>query len=174
MLMLKNNFFFLLLIVLASAVPFYDDCITTNEVEEQLFIKEFPVNSITQTISDCSNEADLLQITYIHISPDPPLKGKELKIDALGNLREEVGQGSYIDVTVKLGLIRLLQKRFDLCEESQKVDKPCPLKRGRQTLSTTVNLPREIPPGKYNVEALVYTPDNRRVACLKAVAIFRP
>src|SRR5581483_1893453 len=124
-------FFVCFLLVVANAVPFHDDCITTNEMEEQLFIKEFPVNTITQTISDCSNENDILQIMYINITPDPPLKGKQLNINALGWLREKVGEGSYIDVTVKLGLIKLLQKKFDLCEESQKVNKPCPLEEGR-------------------------------------------
>jgi len=175
--MLKNNFIFLVcfcLVVFTNAVPLHNGCITTYEEEEQLFVKEFPVYTITETISDCSNGNDLLEIMYINLSPDPPLKGKQLTIEALGWLKEEVGYGSYVDVTVKLGLIKLLQKRFDLCEESQKVNKQCPLERGRQELSTTVNLPKEIPPGKYVVDALVYTPDNRRIACLKAVVIFRP
>jgi hypothetical protein len=147
---MRNNFIFLVcfLLVFTNAVPLHNGCITTYEEEEQLllFAKEFPVNTITETISDCSNGNDILQIKYIHLSPDPPLKGKQLKIDAAGYLREQVGQGSYIDVTVKLGLIKLLQKRFDLCEESQKVNKPCPLEAGDQQLSTTVDLPKEIPP----------------------------
>jgi hypothetical protein len=29
-----------------------------------------------------------------------------------------VQEGAYADVTVKLGLIKLLQKRFDVCEEA--------------------------------------------------------
>lgn len=148
---MRNNFILFvcfLLVVLTKAVPLHDGCITTYEEEEQLLLlaKEFPVNTITETISDCSNSNDILQIRYIHLSPDPPLKGKQLRIDAAGYLKEEVGEGSYIDVTVKLGLIKLLQKRFDLCEESQKVDKPCPLKQGDHQLQTTVDLPKEIPP----------------------------
>lgn len=27
-------------------------------------------------------------------------------------------EGAYADVTVKLGLVKLLQKRFDVCEEA--------------------------------------------------------
>ncbi|GBC09758.1 hypothetical protein RclHR1_00910008 [Rhizophagus clarus] len=177
--MMRNNFILFacfLLIVLTNAIPLHNGCVSTYEEGEQLLLlaKEFPVNSITETISDCSNSNDILQIKYIRLNPDPPLKGKQLKIDAAGYLKEQVGEGSYIDVTVKLGLIKLLQKRFDLCEESQKVNKPCPLEQGDQQLLTTIDLPKEIPPGKYIVDALVYTPDNRRIACLKAVAIFRP
>jgi hypothetical protein len=147
---MKKNIFLVcfFLVVFTNAVPLHNGCITTYEDEGQLLLlaKEFPVNTITETISDCSNGNDILRIDYIHLSPDPPLKGRQLKIDAAGYLKEEVGQGSYIDVTVKLGLIKLLQKRFDLCEESQKVNKPCPLEQGDQQLSTTIDLPKEIPP----------------------------
>lgn len=30
----------------------------------------------------------------------------------------DMQEGAYADVTVKLGLIKLLQKQFDLCEEA--------------------------------------------------------
>ncbi|RIA87140.1 ML domain-containing protein [Glomus cerebriforme] len=175
--MLKNNFVFLVcffLIVFTNATPFRHGCITTFEEEDNHSAEEFAVNTLTETISDCSNENDILQIIYINLSPDPPLKGKQLKINALGWLKEEIEEGSYVDVVVKLGLIKLLQKRFDLCEESRKVDKPCPIDKGRQELNTVIDLPKEIPPGKYVVDAKVYTPDSRRIACLKAVVIFRP
>jgi hypothetical protein len=148
--MSKNSFIFLvcfLLVVFVNAVPLHNGCIITfEEEEEQLFMTSPSVNTITETITDCSNTNDLLQILYINVSPDPPRKGQKLTIDAAGYLEEEVTQGSYIDVTVKLGLIKLLQKRFDLCEQSKSVGKPCPLEKGRQELNVVVDLPKEIPP----------------------------
>jgi hypothetical protein len=174
--MSKNIFIFLVcffLVVLTNAVPFHSGCITTLYEEEQVLLTASSVNTI-ETITDCSGVNDILQIIYINISPDPPRKGQKLSIDAAGFLEEEVTQGSYIDVTVKLGLIKLLRKRFDLCEQAESVDKPCPLEKGRQELRVDIDLPKEIPPGKYIVDALAYTADNRRITCLKAVAIFRP
>jgi len=178
--------------------------ITTFDEEEKLLAEAFPVNTFktVTTIIDCSNDSDILTIDYIKISPDPPLKGQDLEIEAVGYLKETIGEGSYIDLTVKLGLIKLLQQRLDLCEQVEKVGKKCPLEKGRQELKHTVTLPKEIPyvsiilyfnvsvgfviisfnnsfslsmlKGKYTAEAFVYTPEQNRITCLKAVAIFRP
>jgi len=76
-------------------------------------------------------------------------------------------EGAYVDVTVKLGLIKLLHKQFDVCEEAcvsspdclptpefnttrrrkSDVDIKCPIQEGPYNVSQTVALPREIPPG---------------------------
>uniref|UniRef100_A0A1D1ZGK6 Phosphatidylglycerol/phosphatidylinositol transfer protein n=1 Tax=Anthurium amnicola TaxID=1678845 RepID=A0A1D1ZGK6_9ARAE len=127
----------------------------------------------TETITDCGRSSDILQIHYIEIRPDPPQKGQELTIDAAGFLTEVVDQGSYVDVVVKLGLIRLLQRRYDLCDEVTKVDKQCPLE-GYQTLHHSLELPKEIPPGRYIVDVNAFTPDHRKIGCLKVIVTFRP
>ncbi|CAG8613434.1 9104_t:CDS:2 [Paraglomus occultum] len=126
-----------------------------------------------ETITDCGRTSDILQIHYIELHPDPPQKGKELTIDAAGFLSETVDKGSYVDVVVKLGLIRLLQKRYDLCDEVTQVGKECPLD-GYQTLHHTLDLPKEIPPGRYSVDVNAFTPDHRKIGCLKVMVTFRP
>jgi len=50
------------------------------------------------------------------------------------------------DTLRRVGVIKLLTKELDFCEESVKVDKPCPLLAGEQTLQHSVELPKEIPP----------------------------
>jgi hypothetical protein len=45
----------------------------------------------------------------------------------------------------RVGIVKLLTKKFQFCEESVKVNKPCPVTAGEQTLETTVDLPKEIP-----------------------------
>lgn len=71
-----------------------------------------------------------------------------------------------MDVTVKLGLIKLIHKQFDVCEEAcvssfalltsesdtarrrkSDVDIQCPVAKGPYNVSQTVALPKEIPPG---------------------------
>ena len=69
-------------------------------------------------------------------------------------------------MSVKIGLIKLLQKKFDLCEEAYVVlhllialylkllrrkanaTVQCPVKPGSYHVEQTVALPKEIPPGK--------------------------
>jgi len=41
------------------------------------------------------------------------------------------------------------------------------------TLSKTVQLPKEIPPGKYTVLADVYTKDNEKITCMTATVLFK-
>ena len=77
-------------------------------------------------------------------------------------------EGAYADVTVKLGLIKVLHKEVDLCEEayvlylilrcgsligtlfsrSAEVDISCPVEPGTYKVKHTVELPSQIPPGK--------------------------
>ncbi|KAF9110547.1 Phosphatidylglycerol/phosphatidylinositol transfer protein, partial [Mortierella sp. AM989] len=76
-----------------------------------------------------------------------------------------------------LGLIKLLSKKLDFCEESAKVNKPCPLAAGEQFLYHSVDLPKEIPPGKYVVNVKVKNPpsgadEGKEVTCLIAKAQF--
>lgn len=59
-------------------------------------------------------------------------------------------QGSFADVVVKLGLIKLLTRRFDVCEEAERngAELRCPVAEGDYTITQTVALPKEIPPGE--------------------------
>ncbi|CAG8502452.1 9375_t:CDS:2, partial [Cetraspora pellucida] len=146
-----------------------------NEFEfNEVLIQFYPPKSTAETIKNCGTTDDILTITRLEITPDPPVKGHELNISAAGYLSETVVQGSYINLTVKFGLIKLLKKTLDLCEQVEKVNKKCPLEKGEQTLEHTVELPKEIPPGKYFVDVQVFTPEHRRIACLQATAFFRP
>ncbi|KAF9094884.1 Phosphatidylglycerol/phosphatidylinositol transfer protein [Mortierella sp. GBA35] len=124
------------------------------------------------TIEECGPETDLLKIEYVNLNPNPPLKGEVLSIDAKGHLSEDVVEGAKIFLIVKVGLIKLLTKELDFCEESVKIDKPCPLKAGEQYLKHDVELPKEIPPGKYFVNVKVRNPDDKQVTCLNARAQF--
>ncbi|KAG0312597.1 Phosphatidylglycerol/phosphatidylinositol transfer protein [Linnemannia gamsii] len=124
------------------------------------------------TVEECGDGTDLLKVEYININPNPPLKGQVLTIDAKGFLAEDVVQGARINLVVKVGLIKLLTKELDFCEESVKVNKPCPLEAGDQYFYHEVELPKEIPPGKYFVNIKVKNPDEKQVTCLNARANF--
>jgi len=112
-------------------------------------------------------DAYTLAISNVDLTPNPPLPGKTLTIEAKGNFTEEVEEGAYINLVVKYGLIKLISQTADLCEQMQNVDEKCPLK-GVKTITKEVDLPKEIPPGRYNVVADVYTKDDEHITCLTA------
>lgn len=81
---------------------------------------------------------DPVQITSIVVKPDPPQPGQNLTVIVNANVIERIEvrhlyyhrillldsslinsqEGATVDVTVKIGLVKLLQKTFDLCEEA--------------------------------------------------------
>ncbi|KAJ8655558.1 hypothetical protein O0I10_008844 [Lichtheimia ornata] len=130
--------------------------------------------SSTDLIEDCSDASYAVEIKDITLTPSFPEPGKELLIEAEGIIKEPIEDGAYVEVTVKLGVITLIRKTFDLCEEMQKNDVlDCPVKKGPLTLAKKVQLPKEIPRGDFRVFAQAYNSDESDLACLKAHVDFR-
>lgn len=113
-----------------------------------------------------------------------------MTINAEGEFTKEVGEGSYINVQVKYGLIKLINMNFDLCKEMAEVDEKCPLK-GKKTFTKDVNIPSEVPPvsspqryapalsdrlpmkqGHYTALADVYDENEEHITCLTASISF--
>ncbi|KAI9742932.1 MAG: Phosphatidylglycerol/phosphatidylinositol transfer protein [Claussenomyces sp. TS43310] len=117
---------------------------------------------------------DILLIDHVDLSPNPPLAGKTLTIEAVGTLLEDVQEDAYVVLQVKYGLIRLVNTQADLCEQVSNVELECPIKKGDIKLTKDVELPSEIPPGKYTVFADVYNYDKKHITCLTATVTFAP
>ncbi|RCI03316.1 Phosphatidylglycerol/phosphatidylinositol transfer protein [Rhizopus stolonifer] len=132
----------------------------------------FTLGDSTKLITSCGDDKDILSIDYIGLSPDPPVKGQDLQIDFKGYLSETVPNGTVVDIIVKYGVVKLIQKTFDFCDKIQEVDEKCPIPQGELTFTKVVSLPKEIPPGKYTVHAEVYTPEKKRVTCLIGQTVF--
>ncbi|AET40038.1 sterol transporter Ecym_5275 [Eremothecium cymbalariae DBVPG len=121
-------------------------------------------------------EEQSLEIHYIDLTPNPPERGANLTIDAEGVLYSTVDEGSYVMVEVRLGYIKLLTQTFDLCEQLEENDLgyECPLLPGTYTISETVEIPVQVPPGKYTVQVRAFTGDDQEVACLTGNVLFPP
>ncbi|GAA5849302.1 hypothetical protein JCM8547_006508 [Rhodosporidiobolus lusitaniae] len=117
---------------------------------------------------DCGEPGDAIEMESIKVSPDPPRPGHNLTIEAAGKVNTLVDEGTYADITVKLGLIKLLTKRFDVCEELDKADAElqCPIKPNSYKITQTVALPAEIPRAKFQVSARVFTQEETPAACV--------
>ncbi|KAF8237773.1 hypothetical protein L208DRAFT_1388693 [Tricholoma matsutake] len=117
---------------------------------------------------DCGSSSDLVQIESIKVKPDPPQPGQDLTITVKANTTEIIEEGAYADVTVKLGVIKLLHKSFDLCLEAQNINATvqCPVEPGSYVVEQTVALPKEIPKAKFVVNVRAFTVDDVGMVCL--------
>ncbi|KAF2091930.1 phosphatidylglycerol/phosphatidylinositol transfer protein precursor [Saccharata proteae CBS 121410] len=131
---------------------------------------EVPGNNPLVFCEEPSN--NILTIDQVDLTPNPPEAGTTLTIAATGNLAEDVEEGAKVRLQVKYGLITLIRQEASLCDYVKEVNLECPLKKGDLKLSKDVDLPREIPPGKYTVLADVFTKDEKKITCLTATVQF--
>ena len=60
-----------------------------------------------------------------------------MTVSLSGTLSDELQGGAYVDLTVKLGLVKLLHKTLDLCQEAEN---SCPIAPGPVVFTETGNL----------------------------------
>ena len=74
----------------------------------------------------------ILEIKDITLTPPMPVPGEDLVIEAVGYLKETVDQGASANVLVKLGVVTLLHKDFDICGQLEENDTElkCPIEDG--------------------------------------------
>lgn len=150
----KNNlfvviFFSLVILLFASIVNSYgikEEVDSLKETIQEVLSNEFPVKTLYDTVSVCSEPEDILTIHDIKLTPDPPQKGQELRIQGSGYFKETVYEGAYVDVLVKYGIVTLYSKRLDLCEQAPEVEESCPIEKGNHTVDKLVELPGKIFP----------------------------
>ncbi|PVH83325.1 putative Phosphatidylglycerol/phosphatidylinositol transfer protein [Cadophora sp. DSE1049] len=125
------------------------------------------------------HDDDILTLEKVDLSPNPPEAGEPLLIKATGTLKRDitVEDNAVVDIVVKYGFIKLLSTQADLCEQIKNVDMECPIKKGPITITKEVQLPKEIPPGKYSVHANAITNDDDKkekdkITCLEALVTF--
>jgi hypothetical protein len=141
-------------------------------------------------ICSLSPSDDLVNIMYINLTPNSPLAGQNLTIEAMGYLKTHVEEGAYANFEVKYGFIKLLSGTADLCEKAAEVDLECPLEKGQVKVQKVVALPSQIPPvipllakyfgirltfvkGKYQVTANIFTAKDELITCLTATVFFK-
>ncbi|MFD7453330.1 ML domain-containing protein [Kitasatospora sp. NPDC059827] len=122
--------------------------------------------------------SDPLQIDSVSVTPDPPKPGGAVTLRIDGTVQQAIQDGAYFDLTVKLGLIKLVQRRFDLFEElrgggAEALKLSCdtsdgkrPVPVGRTVLTTVVELPGEVPRAKFKLQVRAYTVADDDLAAL--------
>jgi hypothetical protein len=106
-----------------------------------------PINTISsqQTFNSCGNSEDSFHFQMLEVTPDPPKTASQLQVHVKGYLKETIAPGSYALVQVKIGLIKLIDAKFDVCEELPKINMTCPIQPGEQDILRVADIPREVP-----------------------------
>jgi len=140
-----------------------------------LIVQDEPAGTRTSWgYTDCGAPTDVIEVKSIELSPDPPVPGQDLTVTASGYVKDTIEWGAYADVTVKIGLIKLLHKQYDICEEAQSINATvrCPVERDNYVVTQTVALPKEIPKAKFTIQVRAYTKDEQSLLCLNIVIDF--
>ncbi|KAG5992914.1 hypothetical protein E4U52_002445 [Claviceps spartinae] len=110
--------------------------------------------------------------------PKLPAAGKDFVYTTTVYLNRVIEKKAYMELTVHYGLIRILGMKLDFCQQLggfRKVDyfkchyRPFGMPH---TITKTLTIPSDIPPGTYTVIADVYTVDHERIICLTATVKF--
>ncbi|KAJ7513050.1 hypothetical protein B0H11DRAFT_1898289 [Mycena galericulata] len=131
--------------------------------------------------SGSSSAAAMAKWEYINCAgvpqciPGPTRAGQDLTITVKGRVTETIEDGAYADVAVKLGIVKILQKQFDVCEEARKANASvtCPVQPGDYEVIQTVALPKEIPPALFRVRVRGFTAEYEDMVCLDLDVDFR-
>lgn len=123
---------------------------------------------------DCGTAQDALQLQSLTISPDPPVIGQTLTLHVSADFQEDIDEGADVDVSVKLGLVKLLQKQVDFCEEARDNNwaVQCPITTGSYTWNVTIDIPKTTPRAKYMTQLRGYTAGGSDLLCLDIFTSF--
>jgi hypothetical protein len=80
-------------------------------------------------LQNCGTPTDGIELFELITGPDPVVAGQQLSIKLSGNVKQEIVQGSQVQVTVRLGVLQVFNQNFDLCEQ-EKATNPCPMVAG--------------------------------------------
>lgn len=159
-----------------------DELYSQYDAQQQNFFhiqKEVHVNDDTKPVPGKSpievcdySTKQLLTLDEITISPNPPEAGANLTFTAKGTIDKTITDGAYVEVDVRYGFIKLIHQTYDICKEITKVDLECPIEKGKQVITKEVEIPEEVPPGKYLVTARAFTKDDEYITCLTATIEF--
>jgi hypothetical protein len=118
----------------------------------------------TATIKDCSNGNSIFEITELALTPDPPIKGKELYMTVkFDNPNDEISEGS-VTTSVTLNFIPFQPSIKTLCDSTQ-----CPIMPGSNDRSTSSVWPDTVS-GTVSSKIVWNTPDGFELLCIQITA----
>lgn len=116
------------------------------------------------SITDCSKGVSIFEITELSLTPDPPVKGKDLHmIIKFNNPGEELSEGS-VTTSISLNYIPFAPSIKSLCDSTQ-----CPLVSGSNDRSTSSIWPDTVS-GVVSSKIVWNTLDGSQLLCIQIQA----
>lgn len=145
---------------------------SSSKDERKALDANFPVPG-KNPLFYCKDPSDYIgQIEFVDLEPNPPVPGQKLTVKANGTFTKDIEEGATVFLQVKYGLITLIKTEQSLCDNLPKIDLECPLKEGVLSITKEVDIPKQVPPGKYTVLAHALTADKEDITCLESTVVF--
>jgi len=97
-------------------------------------------------------------------------RGKPIEVALEGTLEEQVGEGTWAEITVQYRHIQLLQASFDVCEELEgfpdQNELKCPIQKGPVSTRQKVDIPKDIPKGRYDIKVKGLDQKKKELICI--------
>jgi len=120
-------------------------------------LPQWAVSADNIQLIDCGTDEDAFKLNSIVATPYPPRSGENVTVEASGTVFIPILEGAFVDITVKLGVVKLLTKRVDICEQARNGGElDCPLPEGEYHVKETFEIPGVAPLGRYTIQARGY------------------
>lgn len=108
----------------------------------------------------CGSDNDIMKVSNIILSPDPPQKGQNFSLQVVGDLLETITDASLVAKLAK-GPFKFPQMKMSACEY---IVGGCPIEAGEVTLEMIFEIPKVLPGGSYDIVASLMSkpPTNRK------------
>ena len=117
---------------------------------------------------NCGSSDDLFNLESLELSPDPPRRSSPLTVKLKGYLKEKLDEG-VVEYEAKFGGFTLATGKLDGCPTLKEEPKlpQCPVAAGKIDVTHTVDLPWQIPPGRYLINAKgKRSIDDKQIFCI--------
>jgi len=111
--------------------------------------------------NSCGSARDHFKIINVTVSPDPPVRGKDMVLVATGVIDRELTAG-ISQLQIKYGVLFIEDLAEPLCENVK-----CPVAVGTfSNTFPTVSIGEIFPNGKYTGTAIIRNQDNEDITCI--------
>ncbi|KAI9002809.1 ML domain-containing protein [Gaertneriomyces semiglobifer] len=146
--------------------------LATVAVAAPLEAQDF-VSYAVADLAICPGTTGTLTVNDLTLTPNPVISGGEVTITATGIVGKEITEGTKAKLTVKSGILTLLNEEIDICASAAQSGIKCPIPLGPSSITFKRLVPAALPAGSYTLRVDAKHTDGTGLVCftgpLKAV-----
>ncbi|KJE91619.1 hypothetical protein CAOG_02733 [Capsaspora owczarzaki ATCC 30864] len=120
-------------------------------------------NRLGASWTSCGGANDKFKISSVVVTPEPIVKGGDLKVTFNGVLASNVTAGE-MNLSMKWGFLTVLTQTVDVCTVDPTA--PCPLAAGQLSISSVSAIPASTPSGTYTATIKVTDQTKTQISCV--------